>query len=370
MVPRKWASVFLLSVSVASLQAQAVDVKGLDSKKAYELASAWIADHVPRDEAWAAELIAQYRFRDLSGELLAALRELTRQRSQEFQASAEELATEAVADAIITLDIPVSSVDARSLYPEFPALAMILLSRASDDNQADLFAILQETKIGEVWLASANLLAKNPTPEFVETLVHDFRIFTRILVFGPDTSGGMSYGDCYSAAKRPSPMSVTGDWPTFSRYGLQLARKGGTVFADGKNAVSYFTLADHEVRPWTGLAGCGGLDVQDLRRDLLVQLSGVDDSHADLRSVVLRDVRCRGDEECRDGIVDVLREQVASYKFVIHLLRSKQLVSELVLQQALKMDVWVVPMGAKLRKIELPGLRDLGIAGSYHFGGQ
>ena len=166
----------------------------------------------------------------------------------------------------------------------------------------------------------------------------------------------MSYGDCYSVAKKPSPLTVPGDWPTFSRYGLQLARKGGTVFADGKNAVSYFILADREVRPWTGISGCGGLDLQDLRRDLLVQLSGVDDSDTDLRSVVLRDVRCRSDQECREGVVDVLREQVASYKFVIHLLRSRQLVSEAVLQEPLKMDAWVVPMGGKFRKIELPAL--------------
>lgn len=184
MLLRKWASAFLFGVFVAPLQGQAVDADGLDSKKAYELASAWIADGVPRHEAWAAELIAQYRFRDLSRELIAALRELTRQRSEEFQASAEELATQAVADALIKLDIPVPSVDARRLYPMFPALALILLSRALDDHQADLLSILEQTKIGEVWLAAANLLAQNPTPGFVETLIHDFRIFTRVLVSG------------------------------------------------------------------------------------------------------------------------------------------------------------------------------------------
>jgi hypothetical protein len=74
--------------------------------------------------------------------------------SGKFAGTPEELALEAVADAIIQADVPAPAQYARRLFHKFPALAVILLSRSPDGNRAALLSILGEAKAGEVWLAT------------------------------------------------------------------------------------------------------------------------------------------------------------------------------------------------------------------------
>jgi len=350
---------------IVPLWAQDTGLNELDAGKAYQLAANWIVDHDPKHQAWAAELIARHRLEALQPELLRAFHDFAPSESGTFSGTPGDFAIEAVADALIKLNVPVPAKDARRPYPEFPALAMILLAQTSDDNKTDLLSIFQETRVGEVWLASANLLAEDPPAGFVAQLVDDFRIFVRILVSEPGHGGDMSYGDCY-LVKTPPTIRIPAGWPMISGYAIQLARNGGVVFAQGTNAVSYFTPVNPDPLPWTGRSGCGGLDIQDVRRDLIVQLSGIDPKTAKLRSVVLRDVVHESDQQCRQAIVGILQEQLVSFEYIIDALRLRDLLTQSGAALPPRMEVWVVPLGGDPRLPELPPLANLGITGEYH----
>jgi hypothetical protein len=361
-----WIFVAVFNASLVLSYAQdrsKIDALGAD--KAYDLAANWILDQDPRLQAWAANLIAKHQLTALYPELLTALNELQSNPSGKFAGTTEELALEAVADAIIKADVPVPATDARRLYPKFPALAMILLSRSPDDNRVALLSILGEAKAGEVWLESANLLARNPSPEFVIRLLDEFSIFVRILVFEPGTGGGMSYGDCYLISEASPGLRITENWPAISIYSLQVAKNGGTVIASGLNSVSFTSRITADPDPWKGRS-CGGPDIQELRRDLILQLAGIDPARTDLRAAVLRDIVRRTDDQYRQDAVAILQEQTKAFTEVVEQLQSKGLITQAeAAQRRLHMQVHIVRSGPVLPA--LPELGLLGIAGEYWY---
>ena len=288
--------------------------------------------------------------------------------SEEFAGTTEELALEAVGDAIIQAQVPVLAREARKLYPEFPALAMILLSRSLDDNQAALLSILDESKAGEVWLASANLLARNPSPEFVIKLLDEFSVFVRILVSDPGVGAGMSYGDCGPSFEESPGLRIPEDWPAISRYSLQVAKNGGTVIASGSNSVSFTGRVTVDPTPWKGRSGCGGPDIQELRRDLILQLSGIDPSSTGLRAVVLRDIVRETDDQYRQDAIRILQEQTQSFAELLARLQSKGLITQAqAAERRLHMQVYIVGSGSDRELPGLPDLRLLGIVGEYRY---
>jgi hypothetical protein len=248
MACRRWVFAALISAAIIPLYAQ---------DPSYDTAANWILDQDPRLQAWAAELIAQHHFTALYPELLTALHELHGSASEKFAGRPEELALEAVADALIKADVPVPAREARGLYPKFPALAMILLSRSPDNNHAELISILDETKTGEVWLACANLLALTPSAEFVIRQLDEFQVFLRVLVFEPGQGGGISYGDYYTISE--PALQIPDNWPAISSYSLQVAKSGGTVIASGVNSISFTSRITTDPNPWKGHSGCGGI---------------------------------------------------------------------------------------------------------------
>ncbi len=365
MARRTWVCVVLFSASLISSYAQDPGKIGLDAGQAYDLAANWILDQDPRLEAWAAELIAKHQLIALYPELLTALNELQSNPSGKFGGTTEDLALEAVADAIIKADVPVPAADASRLYPKFPALAMILLSRSPDDNRAALLSIFGEAKAGEVWLACANLLARNPSPEFVIQLLDEFNIFLRILVFEPGTGGGMSYGDCGAISEALPGLRITENWPAISIYSLQVAKNGGNVIASGRNSVGFTSRITADPNPWKGHSGCGGPDIQELRRDLILQLSGIDPARTGLRAVVLRDIVRRTDDQYRQDAVGILQEQTKAFAEVLGQLQSKGLITQAeAAERRLHMRVHIVGSGSGP---VLPDLRLLGIEGEYWY---
>jgi hypothetical protein len=362
-----WIFVALFNASLVLSRAQDLSrIDALGADKAYDLAANWILDRDPKLQAWAAELIAKHQFTALYPELLTALNELQSNPSGKFAGTTEELALEAVADAIIKADVPVPAIDARRLYPKFPALAMILLSRSPDDNHAALLSILDEAKAGEVWLACANLLARNPSPEFVIQLLDEFRIFLRILVFEPGTGGGMSYGDCYTISE--PAVQIPENWPAISIYSLQVPKSGGTVIARGLNSVSFTSRVTADPNPWKGHSGCGGPDIQELRRDLILQLAGIDPARTGLRAVVLRDIVRKTDDQYRQDAVGILQEQTKAFTEIVGQLQSKGLITQAeAAERSLHMRVYIVPPGSGSPLPALPELQLLGIAGAYHY---
>jgi hypothetical protein len=301
--------VALLGVSTAALWAQDMQT---DPTEAYKLASSWITESSAKHRAWAAQSIVHFRFESLYPELLARLSEFQPSDSGKFSGSEDELAMESIADAIIRSDLQPPATDSRKLYPQFPALAMILLARAPDDRQAALWSIFERAQVPEVWLAAANLLAKEPPPGFISKLLDDFSMFVRILVFGGKGGGGASYGDCYRITKPPTPFPA--GWPRIRAYSLEVGARPETIIAAGRNSVSFTSREQDDSLPWNSESDCVGPDrIRGFRVDLLAQLAGVDTSATGLSALVFRDLVWRSDEQYRRDATGILKEQRQSF---------------------------------------------------------
>ncbi len=363
MILRAWFFIALSGVSFEAAHAQRPpNLDTLDAGTAYDLASRWISDGDPRLRAWGAELIAKYQLSSLYPDLASALTGFNP--SERFSGTPEEFALEAVADALITAHVPVPASDARKLFPEFPALAMILLSASADDNRAALLSILDQSKSREVWLASANLLARNPSPGLVIKLLDDFEVFVTILVFEPGTGGGMS-GDCYGPKELPA-LNRPDDWPPISIYSLQIAKKEGTTISSGINSVSFTNRVTRDVNPWQEHAGCSLPSLQELREGIILQLAGIDPAITALRAVVLTDIVRKADDQYRQDAIGILQQQAQSFAQVVAQLQSKGLITPAqAAERRLHMQVHIVPSRRVQALPALPDLQSLGITGQY-----
>jgi hypothetical protein len=363
-----WIIGALFTAAATSAGAQnATEPASLDTDDAYNLAANWIVDLDPRKRAWASELIASRQFEALYPKLLTALAVSQSGAPGQFDGTPDEVALEVLADAIIRAGLRVPAEDARKLYPEYPALAMILLSRTLDDNRAALISILNQAKAGEVWLAAANLLAAHPAADFIIQQLDDLTVFVRLLVSEPGAGTGVSYGDCFD----PESLGASGrrampeNWPPVAVCRLQTGENGDAVIANGTNSVSFTRQVTAGFGPWKG-PKCGGPDIQKLRRDLLVQLSGVDPSTTPLSAVVLKDISIESAGQYqRDGAA-ILQEQTMSFAGIVSQLQAKGLITPAqAAARRLHMRLLIVRDRSARELPPLPDLRLLGIVGEY-----
>jgi hypothetical protein len=351
---------FLAIIALFGISLQAQDMP-TEPTEAYKLASSWITEPNAKHRAWAAQWIAQFRFESLYPELLARLSEFQPFDSGKFSGSEDELAMESIADAIIRSDLQPFAADSRKLYPEFPTLAMILLARAPDDRQAVLWSIFEQTQVPEVWLAAANLLAKEPPPRFVSKLLDDFSMFVRIMVFDGKGGGGASYGDCFRVAKPPMPFPA--GWPKIQTYSLEIGARPETTIADGRNSVSFTSRKTDDSLPWNGEADCVSPDnIRGFRLDLLAQLAGVDTAATGLSALVFRDLVRRSDEQYRRDATEILKEQRQLFiQFVKRLATARLLSDAEAGARLLHLQLLVVPFEPIRSLPELPDLVPSGI---------
>jgi hypothetical protein len=341
-------------------------ISTLGDESAVNLAANWIHDSDPRRRAWAAELIADRHFEILYPQLRTALSELQPNPAGKFQSAPEEIAIEVIADAIIRTGVAVPGIEARKLYPEFPALAMILLSRAPIDSHDSLTSILTDSKIGEVWLAAADLLSTKPTPDFAIGQLDQFNIFLRILVAERGIGIGAGYGDCFLPG--PARQSkVAGDWPPLRIYSLKITQAKENLIANGLNSVSFETRIAADAAPWTRRADCSGPDIQKLRRDLLVQLAGIDAASMPLQAVVLRGIVRENDDQYIRDATRIIQEQAATFGDLLSKLQSRRLLTPAdVMHRRLHMHVRLIGVRSDRPLPALPDLTLLGIDGEYH----
>jgi len=164
----------------------------------------------------------------------------------------ETAAMEAVADALIQLRANLPSDTIMHLYPQFPVQTIILLSRAPA-NTAALMDIFQRTRSRDLWLAAGNLLAVDPPPGFVRSLLSGVVASFVFRVVPPqgDTEMPESEGGCASDFFMV-PDEAFRDWPKARMYRLGTGEHPANIFAPGIHPVgfSYWETTDYR-DPWT-----------------------------------------------------------------------------------------------------------------------
>ena len=179
---------------------------------------------------------------------------------------------------------------------------------------------------------------------------------------------GVSYGDCFDPGSGGASgrRGTAENWPPVGVYTLETGNNGDAVIASGTNSVSFTRQVSADLRPWKGHAECGGPDIQKLRRDLLVQLAGVDPSTTRLKAVVLRAITLESAGQYQRDAAAVLQEQITSFEGIVSQLQSKGLItSAQAAERRLHMQVIIVRDRSSTELPALPDLRPFGIVGEY-----
>ena len=201
-----------------------------------QLAKQWLASGDPRTVAWGASLAS----RDLHGALLPDLLNVLRAHTVTPQPASlaevdEHNAMLAVLDAILEIHGDVSGADAVKLYPEFPAQALILLSRSQDDINAPLLEIFNSSNDRtEYTLTAGNLLASRRAPGFAATVLNRITIHSLVSVFNEGSGGGFGGGSLCCGVGGSMPDKA--GWPAVGTYGVGVCDnpgQGSVLFASG-----------------------------------------------------------------------------------------------------------------------------------------
>jgi hypothetical protein len=231
----------LSPVSIAVGQRLATDVQqlrleDLDPTDATQLTSKWLDNGNPRLRAWAAfwaERDDQFQCVPQLLDIVAHHNSGAANSSSSSSWTDDDAALLAVLDALICLhaDVPVN--EAEALYGEFPAHALVLLSRSHEDAGEALLGILDSTKSFTDWLAAADLLAARPPPGFAARLLRVISTEATIRVLDPG-HGALEEGwggSCASSGEDSRP-----NWPPVGAYRLTARQSPGSeLFAEGEN---------------------------------------------------------------------------------------------------------------------------------------
>jgi hypothetical protein len=234
-----------------------------------------LASGRPRDVAWAAYTIARENRQEMAPNL-AALVASYQGGSMDDRATVppEVAAIEAVADALIQLQAKLPAETIMHLYPQLPAQAIILLSRASD-NAAGLLEIFRSTRSRDLWLAAGNLLAIHPPPGFARSLLDGVVVsFVFRVVPQSDHTETPEVGSGCAGDFLMAPDEAFRDWPKARMYRLDTGEHSGNIFAPGIHSVGfgYWETTDYR-DPW-GDGDCSRGKSKYWRTGLLAQLQG------------------------------------------------------------------------------------------------
>jgi hypothetical protein len=238
----------------------------------------------------------------------------------------EAAAIEAVADALIQLQAVLPGDVVMHLYPQFPAQTIILLSRASD-NTAPLLHIFQTTSSRDLWLASGNLLALHPPPEFVRSLLNDVvETFTFRVVAPSDQTEPSRIGSGCAGDFLMSHDPAFADWPKARMYRLITSERESrliasgrpqNVFAPGIHPVVYSTWETIDYRDSWGDGDCSPGKSKYWRTGLLAQLQGKNLDDFPLKTETDETIRYSSATSFENSVQATIEKQSGAFRDVV-----------------------------------------------------
>ena len=236
-----------LAISLAAQQPPVTDPAALlraDAQQRADWAAEWLRSEEPLKVAWGAWLARQDNQTVLIPPLIEKVNEyqLTGGYSSQTERDRHD-ALLVVLDALIGLHATVPVEDARKLYPEFAAQAIILLVRSPDDAQSALLEIFQQARANYTWLAAGNVLMKARTPGFAALLLIRFTQHMTVSVYDPFRGGGVGGGGGECGFPNGGPKA---NWPAVGLYQLtQLPDRmsaSATFLVGGDTTIYYWRI--------------------------------------------------------------------------------------------------------------------------------
>jgi len=236
-----------LAISLAAQQPPVTDPAALlraDAQQRTDWAAEWLRSEEPLKVAWGAWLARQDNQTVLIPPLIEKVNEyqLTGGYSSQTERDRHD-ALLVVLDALIGLHATVPVEDARKLYPEFAAQAIILLVRSPDDAQSALLEIFQEARANYTWLAAGNVLMKARTPGFAALLLIRFTQHMTVSVYDPFRGGGVGGGGGECGFPNGGPKA---NWPAVGLYQLtqfpERMSASATFLAGGDTTIYYWRI--------------------------------------------------------------------------------------------------------------------------------
>ncbi|MCU1284154.1 MAG: hypothetical protein JWO13_504 [Acidobacteriales bacterium] len=319
----------LASILLAAQQTAQVDPSAIvhaDSEQRALWAAEWVNSQDPVRLAWGAWLARRDTQRTLLPELVRKLSEYSPQDPSVLDRDRHD-AMLAVLDAIIEMQAAVSTEDARKLYPEFPAQAVILLVR-SPHSQSALLQIFNEAKANWTWLAAGNVLAKSRPPGFAALLMGSFTQHLTISVFDHGMGGGIGgASSCCGGGSLPKS-----GWPQVGLYYLtQFPERMGlpvTFLVGGKTPV-YFGRLEHGNydNPSDIPDACNDGNRDDYRAEYLNQFLQSPSQSINLSAYPTTSIAWRSEAMFKSDLIAAVKDEQAKFLRVTSLLREKGLLT-------------------------------------------
>ena len=231
-----------LEIPAALAQDDPLAILPAHDRESSAIAREWLNSSDPRLRAWGAYLVLQYNHTSLAPDLLAVVasyQSLAKPDKDQHDAMLPVL------DALIQLNVSVPADVAANLLHEFPAAALILLSRAgseADEHLLNFFRIQGDSR--GAWLAAGNLLAVRRASGFAAALLSHMTVEMEVAIKDPgdetDYRTGSGIGCSYIHQNR-TPKS---GWPFVGYYTLTAGAADATLLANGFRPVYFRRTVD------------------------------------------------------------------------------------------------------------------------------
>ena len=325
------ASFIVLATALNAQQSPAEEPAALlaaDMQRRAAWAAEWLRSEDPKRVAWGAYLVRVDRLTDLIPQLIqkvAAYRS-----SSQVPLSGQERdphdALLVVLDTLVELRATVPVEDARKLYPEFYAQAVILLVRSPEPSERALFEIFDQAKANWTWLAVGNVLRQKYAAGFAARLLSQFTQHISVAVRDAGDTRGIGPGSGSECGLFSWGRPKQG-WPPVGMYQLtQLAWRipwlPNTFLVDGEAPVHYWRAEPGSYNNWSdGRGTCDDGDRDQYRAQYLRSLMQFYLPNVDLESHREMHLTWEGEASYRRQIGVIVEEDRASFRRSVSVLQ-------------------------------------------------
>ena len=291
-------------------------------------AAEWLRSEDPRRVAWGAYLVRVDRLTDLIPQLIQKVAAY-RPSSQVPLSGPERGPHDAllvVLDALIELRATVPVEDARKLYPEFYAQAVILLVRSPEPSERALFEIFDQAKANWTWLAVGNVLRQKYAAGFAARLLSKLTQHISVGVHDAGEGGGIGPRSGSECGLFDFGRQKQG-WPPVGMY--QLTQLGWRIpwlpnmfLVNGEVPVYYWRAEPGSYDNWADRRGtCDDGDRDQYRAQYLRSLTESYLPKVELKSHTEFFLTWEGEERYRQQIGIIVEEARASFRRSVSVLQ-------------------------------------------------
>jgi hypothetical protein len=270
------------------------------------------------EKAWGVYLAGRLHSEEFRAPLAEQIRAAASQSATTFPSEPNPYVS-ALLDAAIELQLAIPAADIEPFLTRWSTEALVLLSRAPDNEQA-LLRLGDSNEFSLPWLAANNLLFEMKSSAWYRRLLGEITITHHFYVTDPmHGAGGFRGGGIVCGVGAAWLPRLPKGFPPIARYTISRnTSTGSTVLAPGPHPVYYTREFLAENRPPSSGSGSEYLEPQIVREDHLAALSLLQQGDIRSRLHIQSNIHFTAPEQFRHDIEQHLAQQEAQLRDLFH----------------------------------------------------